>query len=192
MRSNSGKVKWGEVRLRAFAYYVAYGYAHAEAYRRAVPLDPETLHWETPKKSAYLLTQREDVKLMIEEAKAEIKEEIKKSVMSANERRELLADIARGQVPKISWRDRLAAMQLDARLSGDLDKSKGEQVMLGIMGARKVSGVTLEGRAERMDIVAEMRGDAQALELEQSNDMSDIIEGKITAEKEGGEGNHKI
>jgi hypothetical protein len=112
-----------------FSWLVAEGESHTEAYRKLMP------HAGAPHVLGHKVYHRPEVKSRI----AEIAEEVAtRSVMTISRKREVLRQMVEGQFPTkvirnkaggiVAIFDRLAAMQMDAKLAGEFAPERHELV----------------------------------------------------------------
>jgi hypothetical protein len=130
-----------------FAWLVAEGETHTEAYRKLMP------HAGSPAVLGHKVYHRPDVKSRI----SEIMEEVNtRSVMQVSRKRELLRQMSEGLIPTKVVRnksggimaifDRIAAMQMDARLAGEFAPERHELINNNLKLVFKIKGRNTQPR----------------------------------------------
>lgn len=124
-----------------FAWLVAEGDSHTEAYRKINP------HVASPRVLAHKVYHRADVKSRI----AEIRQEVAtRSVLSISRKREILRQMVEGTFPTkvvrnpngnlVAVFDRLAALNMDAKIAGEFAPERHEIVANDLRLTFKIKG----------------------------------------------------
>jgi hypothetical protein len=124
-----------------FAWLIAEGETQTEAYKKLMP------HVNAPHVLGHKVYHRPEVKSRI----AEIREEVAtRSVMNISRKREILRQMVEGQFPTkvirnkaggiVAIFDRLAAMQMDAKLAGEFAPERHEIVASSLKLTFKIQG----------------------------------------------------
>ena len=165
-----------------FAWLVAEGDNHTEAYKKLMP------HAGAPHVLGHKVYHRPDVKSRI----SEIQEEVNtRSVMQVSRKRELLRQMAEGLIPTKVVRnksggimaifDRVAAMQMDAKLGGEFAPERHELVGSNLKLVFKIKGRNTKPDQEPIDaeIVEEEIGSEHIQQLPQLPDSIQNIQDDV-------------
>ena len=131
-----------------FAWLIAEGDSQTEAYKKLMP------HVNAPHVLGHKVYHRPEVKTRISEVREEV---ATRSVMTISRKREILRQMIEGQFPTevirnksggiIAKFDRLAALQLDAKLAGEFAPERHE-----IIASNLILTFKIQGRNTRPDV----------------------------------------
>jgi hypothetical protein len=124
-----------------FAWLVAEGDSHTEAYRKIMP------HVASPRVLAHKVYHRADVKSRISEIRQEV---ATRSILSISRKREILRQMVEGTFPTkivrnpngniVAVFDRLAALNMDAKIAGEFAPERHEIIANDLRLTFKIKG----------------------------------------------------